>query len=151
MSNNNSNLSSGFTLKAKSPLNDFSQSFDGIEVSELLGHSLVSMAMPEDQKSTLEKNIKAAYKADLPEVGKFTTSVVDNTRILGLQQEQCFVLFENEAVYTNNNAVEHLQEKTKGAAYLSDQSDSWVMLKISGVNAQAALERVCPINLHPHF
>ncbi len=144
----NSNLSSDFTLEAQSPLNGFSQSFDGIEVSELLGHSLVSMAMPEDQKPTLAKNIKAAYKTDLPEVGKFTTSAVDNTRILGLQQEQCFMLFENETVYTNSNAVEHLQEKTKDAAYLSDQSDSWIMLKISGENARTALERVCPIDLH---
>ena len=118
MSNNNSNLSSGFTLKAQSPLNGFNQSFEGIEVSELLGHSLVSMAMPEDQKSTLEKNIKAAYKADLPEVGKFTTSAVDNMRILGLQQEQCFVLFENEAVYTNGNAVSHIQEKNQRSSLL---------------------------------
>ena len=147
MSNPHSN--SSFTLEAQTPLNGFSKSFDGIQVSELLGHSLVSMAMPEDKKSALVENIKAAYKTDLPEVGKFTISAIDNTHILGLQQEQCFVLFENEAVYKNGNAVSHIQEKTKDAAYLSDQSDSWAMLKISGENAISALERVCPINLHP--
>lgn len=149
MSNSSTSSNNSFSLEAQTPLNGFSQSFDGIEVSELLGHSLVSLAMPEDQKSTLAKNIKAAYKTDLPEVGKFTRSAVDNTRILRLQQEQCFVLFENAAVYTNDNAVAHIQEKTKNAANLSDQSDSWVMLKLSGENAVSALERVCPINLNP--
>lgn len=135
-----------FTLSAQSPLNGFNQSFNGIEVSELSGYSLVSMAMPEDKKAALAKNIKSA---DLPEVGKFTTSTVDNTRILGLHQEQNFVLFENESVYANNQAVEYLQAKTKDAAYLSDQSDSWVMLKLSGEKTRAALERVCPLDLHP--
>jgi len=142
----NSNSIPTYNLEAQTPLNGFSQSFDGIEVSELLGYSLVSMAMPDDQRSTLEKNIKAAFRTDLPEVGKFTISDVDNTHILGLQQEQCFVLFEN----TGDNAVNIIQEKTKNAAYLSDQSDSWVMLKLSGVKTRSALERVCPINLHPN-
>ena len=138
-----------FTLTAQTPLNGFSRSFDGIEVAELQGYSLVSMAMPEDQKVTLKKHIKDAYKTELPEVGKFTVSGVDNTHILGLQLEQNFLLFENSDVYTNGNAVMHVQEKTKDAAYLSDQSDSWAMLTISGENARAALERVCPIDLHP--
>lgn len=138
-----------FTLTAQTPLNGFSQSFDSIEVAELLGYSLVSMAIPADKKTTLKKHIKKAYKTDLPEVGKFTVSAVDNTHILGLQLEQNFLLFENSEVYNNGNAVAHIQEKTKYAAYLSDQSDSWAMLTISGENARSALERICPIDLHP--
>ncbi|GAA0395543.1 hypothetical protein GCM10009133_00810 [Cocleimonas flava] len=148
---------SNFKLTAQTPLNGFDQNFgsasDGIKVSELLGHSLVSMAMPDDQKDALAKNIKAAYDVNLPEIGKFTASTVDNTRILRLQQEQCFVLFENKAANeandTSSNAVPHIREKTKDAAYLSDQSDSWVMLKLSGKNVKTALERVCPIDLQP--
>ena len=129
MSNPSSSAHPGFTLEAQTPLEGFSQRFDGNEVSELLGHSLVSMAMPDDQNSALIKNIKIAYDTELPEMGKFTTSAIDNTRILGLQPEQCFVLFENAAVYANDKAVAHIQERTKDAAYLSDQSDSWTILK----------------------
>ena len=136
------------TLTAQTPLNGFNQSFDGIEVAELQGYSLVSMAMPADQKTSLAKYIKEAYKAEVPEVGKFIVSDVDNTHILGLQLEQNFLLFENNEVYANGNAVAHIQEKTKDAAYLSDQSDSWAMLTISGENARTALERICPIDLH---
>ena len=138
-----------FKLTAQTPLNGFKQKFDGIEVSELQGYSLVSMAMPADHKTTLKKHIQEAYKTELPEVGKFTVSAVDNTHILGLQLEQNFLLFENSDVYANGNAVAHIQEKTKDAAYLSDQSDSWTMLTISGENVRSALERICPIDLHP--
>lgn len=148
MSNLNTSSNHSFTLEAQTPLNGFSQSFDGIEVSELMGHSLISMAMPNDQHSDLAKNIKSAYDTDLPEVGKFTISSVDNTRILRFQQDQCFVLFENEDVYKSVNAVNHIQEKTKHSAYLSDQSDSWAILKLSGKNVITALERVCPIDLN---
>ncbi|MEB8433413.1 hypothetical protein OO007_14325 [Cocleimonas sp. KMM 6892] len=154
MSNPNPTTNNTFKLEEKIPFDGFSQQFDGINVSELLGYSMVSMAFSsnsssQDKKPALVENIKAAYDAELPEVGKFTTSAVDNTRILSVQQDQCFVLFENETVYQNCTAVAHIQEKVKDSAYLSDQSDSWAMLKISGSNTRAALERICSINLQP--
>lgn len=33
--------------------------------------------------------------------------------------------------------------------YSSDQSDAWVMLSIDGPRSRRALERVCPLDLHP--
>lgn len=33
--------------------------------------------------------------------------------------------------------------------YLNDQSDSWVMLRVAGAGVRRALERLCPLDLHP--
>ena len=35
------------------------------------------------------------------------------------------------------------------SAYLTEQSDHWVGLRLSGSLAHATLERVCPIDIHP--
>ena len=39
--------------------------------------------------------------------------------------------------------------RLNGAAYTTDQTDVWVALGLSGAARGAALERICPIDLHP--
>jgi sarcosine oxidase subunit gamma len=39
-----------------------------------------------------------------------------------------------------------VEGKLGGAGYTTDQSDSWVVLEISGPDTLAALERLCPLN-----
>jgi len=42
-----------------------------------------------------------------------------------------------------------LKSRLQDAAYVTDQSDSWVMLQINGENALRAMERISPIHLSP--
>jgi len=68
-------------------------------------------------------------------------------RWLGLQPQQWFVLFDHAA--DQGSPVTIIKEQLGDSAYCTDQSDSWVSLEVSGPLATSALERICPIDLHP--
>lgn len=132
------------SLSSVTPLNGFSKNFDDINLSEVSNYSLISMATPQGQNEALERAIIDTYETTLPTVGSFTKSAISETRFLGLQTDQCFVLFK----YTGVDAVNELREKTTDNAYLCDQSDSWAMLRLDGERSRQVLERICPLDLH---
>lgn len=136
---------SKFKLIAEPALDLPERDVGGITVSELSNHALVSLAIPNDARENVSKSIANNYETDIPAVGQSTSSDVDNMRFLGLQSDQFFALFE----YSGDRAVEHLKSKINDVAYLCDQSDCWVILKISGKRCREALARICPIDLLP--
>lgn len=135
---------SEFTLKARSPLDGYRQQFGNLEIAELTGMALVSVATPLDGEAELVKAVKTAHEAELPEVGSSTQSAMDDTRFLGLQPGQMFAMFANDS----DRAVEIIAGKLGDTGYYTDQSDSWAMVQLSGADARKALERICLIDLH---
>ena len=55
-----------------------------------------------------------------------------------------FILFEAP---DPDRAAETVGDALGPAAYVTDQSDSWAMLRIAGAGARAALERICMLDL----
>jgi len=136
---------SEFTLTALSPLGGARHDFEGVTISEVTGRAIVSVATPMGGDNALSKAVSSAFKTTLPLIGSSTTSAVANSRLLGMQQGLFFLLFD----HAGPGAVNAVAERLKGRALLTDQSDSWVMIEVSGANARAAFERICPIDLHP--
>lgn len=135
-------------LRALSALDNFSEEIHGVSVSEVSDQAIVSMAIPPATNDSFNKAIKKNFTVERPAIGQFTQSNTDNARFLGLQQDQMFMLFD----YTGDRAVTEISTKinpNEQLAYLSDQSDSWVTLRVSGSNCLAALERICPLDIHP--
>lgn len=133
------------TLIAATPLDGLALEFDGVALSEQSGRALVSVAIPNGSDAALAERIRNAYGAEIPAAGKSSVSDTDGAHLLGMARDQIFVLF----VKPEGDPVAKVEEHIGGAAYLVDQSDSWVMLVISGERARAALERLCPLDLHP--
>ncbi|MCP4316902.1 MAG: sarcosine oxidase subunit gamma [Hyphomicrobiales bacterium] len=131
------------TLKARSPLDGYRQQFGTLEIVELNGLALVSVATPLDGEEELKKAMTTAHKAELPAVGSSTQSSVDDTRFLGLQPGQMFAMFAHDG----DRAVEFVAKKLGETGYYTDQSDSWVILQLSGADVRTALERICAIDL----
>jgi len=144
-----SNLASSVTpLSALSALGNFSEEMNSISVSEVSDLGIVSMAIPSETRDALSDVINQHYSVALPAIGKLTQSQTSNARFLGLQQDQLFMLFD----YDGDRASEEISAKVNAKeqlAYLSDQSDSWVTLRISGDRCLDALERICPLDIHP--
>ena len=141
-------MSSLTALKPLTALNNFSEEIHGISVSEVTDQAIVSMAIPKATNDAFNKIIKKNFKVERPVIGHFAHSKINNARFLGLQQDQMFMLFD----YAGDRAIEEISAKinfTDQLAYLSDQSDSWVTLRISGDNCLDALERICPLDIHP--
>ena len=131
-------MSSLNALQPLTALDNFSEEIHGISVSEVTDQAIVSMAIPKATNDAFNKAIKKSYKVERPAIGQFTLSKTNNARFLGLQQDQLFVLFD----YAGDRAVEEISIKINAGdqlAYLSDQSDSWVTLRVSGNNCRDAL------------
>lgn len=136
---------SDVTLTAQLPLGGYHADFDGISLTELTGLALVSIATPMGGKDDLAKAIDAAFGAALPDIGTSSRSENGETRLLGLQRDQMFLLLE----YDGDQAVAAVSEKLGTAGYYTDQSDSWAILRIAGSGSRTALERISMLDLNP--
>lgn len=134
-----------FTLTAESPLAGFSFEGEGITLHEVTGQSIVSIATPHKGESALAKAILLSYQVALPEMGQSINIAPDNAALLRLQPNQLFLISDELA----NDPISQIKPPVQEAAYLTDQSDAWVMIRVVGIKARTVLERICPINLQP--
>jgi len=132
------------TLKAKSPLGGYSKDFGNVALAEVTGKALVSIAIPATNKKIVTSAVKKAFKVDLPKVGASTSSGNSSAVFWGMQTDQLFVLFDHDG----DKAVAFVEQKLADAGFYTNQSDSWVIINISGPGARPALERICMLDLH---
>jgi len=122
---------------------------DDIAVSEVSGQALVAVVRQPpstgDDEQPLRRALEEAFGTSLPAVGDSAVTP-RGERLLGLQPDRLYVLFETDEASDPEHA---LRERLGAEPYLSDQSDAWVMLRIEGRAVRRALERVCPLDLHP--
>jgi sarcosine oxidase subunit gamma len=133
-----------YTLQAEPPLAGTEMEIAGVRLWAPGDLALVSLALPLGGEDDALAAIKGAYGADLPGIGR---SVVagDGTRLIRLSPDLAFALF----THATPDAERVVAERLKGAVYTTDQTDVWVALALSGGNTRRALERICPIDLHP--
>ena len=132
-------------LVSRPPLDGFRQEFDGLEIAEVADLAIVSIATPQGREAELARAVSDAYGIALPPVGASVGADTGNLRFLGLQPGQCFALFERR----DDRPVEAIARKLSDGGYYTDQSDSWAVLRLSGARCREALERICPLDLHP--
>ena len=132
-------------LEAKPLLGHFEKAYQGAELTEATALEIVSIAIPLGGEAAFVAALSAAFKTKKPEPGESTLSEDGKTRFLWMSPDQLFSLTEKAV----SNAEAEVREKLKSSVYVTLQSDSWVGLRLSGPKARAALERICPIDLHP--
>lgn len=135
-----------FTLTATPPLAGYSRSFGDIKLLAPKDLAIVSIALPVGGEDSAKKGIKAAFGIALPKVGMSAIAKKPkDARLLRLGEDQAFVLFS----CATPDAESRIAAKLKGTAYTTDQTDGWCALEIYGTGARRALERICPVDLHP--
>lgn len=133
-----------FTLTSEPPLKGFDHSFGDTRLYAPTDLAIVSIALPLGGEDAALKAIKSAFDADLPNPGQ-SAMAKDETRLVRLSPDQAFAIFKR----ATPDAEPHVQTLLKGAAYTTDQTDVWSGLALDGPLARTALERICPIDLHP--
>ena len=136
---------SNFTLTAQSPLGGYKNDFDNVTLTELTSLAVVSIATPIDGRDKLAKAVDSAFGAALPDIGTSSYTGNDDTRLLGLQRDQMFLLFEHEG----DDALAVVTNKLGEVGYYTDQSDTWAILRMTGPGSRTALERICMLDLSP--
>lgn len=131
-------------LAARTPLGGFKFETDAISIDEVTERGIVSVATPKAGEKMLAQSIAAEFSTALPTPGQSTTSTKSNARLLGLAQDQIFIVFDDP----DNQEPARIITALEQSAYLTDQSDSWTTIRVSGPASREALERICPIDLH---
>jgi len=132
-----------FTLTSAPPLAGHDKTFADLRLTSPKDLAIVSLALPLGAEDAAQKAIKSAYGAALPAPGK-SVCTKDGTRLLRLGPDTGLVLFTHAAPDAERVVAAHLG----GAAYTTDQTDVWTGLDLTGPPARAALERICPLDLH---
>jgi len=131
-------------LTARSPLGGAQLDFDGVALAEETALGIVSIATPLGGDEALSRAVSDAYAAEVPEIGRAALADTGKARLLRLAPDQMFLLVAD----AGDNPVANVADGLGEAAYLTDQSDGWAMLRISGAKSRTALERICPLDLH---
>lgn len=132
-------------LTARLPLNNYRRQFNDLLLGEINGLGIVSIAPRNGDADALRRRILAAYGTSFPAIGHSQRSQDGAATFLGLQRELTLLLFN----YSGDAAVNIVQQRLGDAAYYSDLSDSWTMLRASGPGLERTLQRICMLDLAP--
>jgi len=137
-----------YQLKAVNPLKGYKSEINGVKISEIVNIEIFSLSFKKMQENKVASILKKILKCKLPPPGQSVNIASKNVRILRLATDQMFVLFNRRELHSMNKNFQHLSE----FFYLTEQTDAWSGLRLSGLPTYACLERICPINLSPkHF
>lgn len=134
---------SDYGLTACSPLGNLELSLGDNRIAENAGLSIVSLT-PRPDCDGLDDKLLSEFAVALPEVG-YVQRHGDSLAIIGLQPNQYFMISSESW----SDPVAHVALSIGDYVYLTDQSDSWAVLSISGPMRYAALERLCPVDIAP--
>ena len=126
-------------------LGGYSRTWDDTRLEEVTSLAIVSVAIPQGGKDDIAKVLTDRYSAEVPAPGSSSASPDGLIKIFYMSPDQLFVLFEEDEA----SSVEAAGKALGDTGYITDQSDNWVALVLAGSLAVPALERVCPLDLHP--
>ena len=106
--------------------------------------AIVSVATPLGGDAALKRALKASYELAMPSATSSTTSR-NGMRAINTAPDQMLLVF----THTTPDAEHHIRTGLKGTGYTTDQTDSLVAIEISGPDTMGAMERLCPLDLHP--
>ena len=132
-----------FDLIAEPPLNSLQRTFEGVAIEEVSGRAIVSVAFSD--RAGLEQAMRTSLDLTLPFVGNTASVETRDLLVLSLQSDQIFVLFPQ----TGHRPDLEIAEIAGDQGLVTDQSDGWALLRVSGPGCRTALERICMLDLHP--
>ena len=132
-----------YQLKANTALEKHRTEINGVKISEIGNIEIYSLAVKLNEEGKAAATIKKIFSCKMPAPGNAFISESQKTRILRLSIDQLF-LFLNSREFEKVN--DHFQEFSK-FFYITEQTDAWSGVKVSGSRVFECLERICPINL----
>ena len=139
-----------FNLKPEPFLGGYERDFGSISIKELNQQAVVSFAIPNGGETKAKKTLENLFGVSCPKVGESELSKDGSLRLMRLGPDQLFCLISDQP--DTHAAYRDIDQKLSQDIYTTDQSDVWVCLEVSGPQTLKAMERICPIDLHPdHF
>lgn len=105
--------------------------------------ALVSVAIPLGGEEGLAATLQQGWSLALP--GPRQSSNGAGTRAIRTAPDQILLICAHVAP----DARAAIRDRLGTAGYITDQSDVWAVFELAGPDTRAALERLCPLDLHP--
>lgn len=128
-------------LSATDSLGGYNEEIGTMRLREVSNYSLISLAIPQGGETLFKKKIKDTFDLSMP--SPLETISNKETRLLFTQPDQIFALTKS-----SDDPEKDMADKFENSAYITDQTDAWVVLELSGTSSREALERICQIDLN---
>ncbi|MCY4185661.1 MAG: sarcosine oxidase subunit gamma [Rhodobacteraceae bacterium] len=106
--------------------------------------AIVSIAIPRDNEDVFASDFTNAFGSCPPEPGHSVFSQNRDFLFLWMSPDQVFTLFERDGLYPELT----VREKLGNTGYITDQTDNWCQIRLSGPDIFQAMERICPLDLN---
>ncbi len=126
-------------LTAKSPLSGYDVEIAACRLREVSDVALISVAVPLNGEDALKAALSSRFLLSYPDYGE--TKVHGETRAARLGPDQLML-------FLPPNKEQETIQALEGVAYTTEQTGNWIICELSGSGSTAALERICPIDLH---
>ena len=132
-----------YKLKSRLPLNNYKVEINSIKISALSKREIYSLAIKLGKDERASNLIGNIYNCPMPKPGKAEISYKYSLKVLRLSTDQLFIVFDSQHLHEIKSNFPKLAE----AFYITEQTDAWSGVKVSGKRVFECLERLCPINL----
>ena len=140
------------SLTAQSPLGGYNMIVDGASLIEVTGLSMVSVAPLAGSQAAFQTAIAKLFKTDKSHSPKpSATMALDQSGkqlciLMPSAQNQWFLCFDDDGTNPIDAAKTLMGKSLSKQMAMTDQSDSWVILALSGSQSRQTLARICPID-----
>lgn len=133
-------------LLERMALDGYHTTIGELEVREVGDRALTSLAFGEQARRDVGSALQQTFGSGIPEVG-LSAIGSNGSRLLGLQRDQIWCMQARSAAAMD--AVMTSWFSSVSGLYITDQSDGWSILALSGHPLISVLERLCPLDLDP--
>ena len=123
------------------PLNGFQTVIGRITIKEV-NSEIFCIAIPKTMENKINVEFKKILKLATPKVGQSSLDKGSMIRLIRNSLDQFFIIFDN-----TSTKVDPVINSLEKSFYITEQSDAWVGIEISGMTAQSCLERICQLDL----
>ena len=140
------------SLTAHSPLGGYNMIVDGTSLIEVTGLSMVSVAPLAGSQAAFQAAIAKLFKTDKSESPEpSATMALDQPGkkrciLMPSAQNQWFLCFDDDGTNPIDAAKKLIGKSLSKQMAMTDQSDSWVTLALSGPQSRQTLARICSID-----
>jgi len=127
-------------LTPTSPLLGFALKAPQAECAEQTGMAIISVSMAKSGAKKLASAMKGEYGVALPLPGQYVA--IKDGMIVSSARDQFFVCQKTHP----DKLLKTLLACCSGAATMTDQSDAWAQIMLTGAACTAIMERLCHID-----
>ena len=127
-------------LKTSSPLDGFAINAGGVKCLYVGGYAIASLATRKGMETRLNADINRGFNANLPAPTRAVE--IANGHIIASARDQVFICQKT----TPEHLIATAQKHCGTSASITDQSDAWARLEITGKFCAPVMERLCAID-----